>query len=199
MILLFNKPYGVITQFSASGGKPTLKDFIPVPAVYPAGCLDTDSEGLLILTDDGRAQARISDPRHKLPKTYWVQVEGAPADVDLEPLRRGIELRDFTALPAEVSLIAQPEGLWPRDPPVRFRAAIPTAWLAMTIREGKNRQVRKMTAQAGFPTLRLIRWSVGGWTIAGLAPGAWRILPADEAQVEGAFRKPHRRNHNDEP
>ncbi len=200
MILLFNKPFGVITQFSPSGGKPTLKDFIPVPGVYPAGRLDTDSEGLLILTDDGATQARISDPRHKLAKTYWVQVEGTPDEAALEPLRRGMDLGEFTALPAQVSRIAQPDGLWPRDPPVRFRAQIATAWLALTIREGKNRQVRKMTAKAGFPTLRLIRWAVGDWTLAGLAPGAWRRLDsADHAQVERPLRKPHRRDQDDQP
>ena len=173
-LILLNKPYGVICQFSADEKHPTLKDHVPVPDVYPAGRLDTDSEGLVILTDDGALQHRISDPRHKLPKTYWVQVEGVPDEAALEKLRQGVDLKDFVTLPAQVEAIPEPAGLWPRNPPVRFRKAIPTSWIALTIREGKNRQVRRMTAAVGFPTLRLIRWAIGDWTLEGLAPGEWR-------------------------
>lgn len=175
-LILFNKPYGVICQFSPSSGKLTLKDFIPEPDVYPAGRLDTDSEGLLILTDDGPLQARITHPRQKLPKTYWVQVEGDPAESALDPLRHGgLDLGDFRTLPAGARRIDEPAGLWPRDPPVRFRARIPTAWLEIVIAEGKNRQVRRMTAKIGFPTLRLIRCAIGSWTLLGLEPGQWRL------------------------
>ncbi|MDZ4202327.1 MAG: rRNA large subunit pseudouridine synthase E [Gallionella sp.] len=172
-ILLFNKPYGVICQFSRDGLHPTLADYIAVPDVYPAGRLDTDSEGLLLLTDDGKLQHRITDPQHKLPKTYWVQVEGIPDEAALESLRRGIPLKDGMTLPAGASLLDEPAGLWPRDPPVRFRKAIPTGWIALTIREGKNRQVRRMTAAVGLPTLRLIRYRIGDWSLDGLAPGEW--------------------------
>lgn len=172
-LLLFNKPFGVITQFSPSGNKPTLKNFIPVPRVYPAGRLDTDSEGLLLLTDDGRLQKRISDPKHKLPKVYWAQVEGAPLDADLAPIRNGIDLGEFQALPAEAKLIDTPTILWPRDPPIRFRVNIPTQWLEISLVEGKNRQVRRVTAKIGFPTLRLIRFAIGPWTLDGLQPGQW--------------------------
>jgi len=177
-LILFNKPHGVICQFSPSFGKLTLKDFIALPGVYPAGRLDTDSEGLLVLTDDGALQARIAHPRQKLAKTYWVQVEGNPDDAALEPLRRGgLDMGDFTTLPAGARLMDEPAGLWPRDPPVRFRARIPTAWLEISITEGKNRQVRRMTAKIGFPTLRLIRHAVGSWALDGLAPGQWREEP----------------------
>ena len=172
-LLLFNKPFGVIAQFSPSGNKPTLKDFIPVPSVYPAGRLDTDSEGLLLLTDDGRLQKRISDPRHKLPKVYWAQVEGVPLDADLAPIRNGIDLGEIQALPAAAKLIDEPAILWPRDPPIRFRANIPTRWLEIILVEGKNRQVRRVTAKIGFPTLRLIRYAIGPWTLDGLQPGQW--------------------------
>jgi len=172
-ILLFNKPYGVICQFSRDGMHPTLADYIAVPDVYPAGRLDTDSEGLLLLTDDGKLQHRISDPKHKLPKTYWVQVEGVPDHAALQSLRRGVKLNDFTTQPAAAKLMAEPAGLWQRDPPVRFRKEIPTSWLQLTIREGKNRQVRRMTAAVGFPTLRLIRYAIGNWTLDGIAPGKW--------------------------
>lgn len=177
-VILLNKPHGVICQFSPSGNHPTLKDFVNVPGVYPAGRLDTDSEGLVVLTGDGALQHRISDPRHKLPKTYFAQVEGAPDDAALEPLRKGIRLSDFRALPAEARLVAEPDWLWPRVPPIRSRQAVPTAWLRLTLREGRNRQVRRMTAAAGFPTLRLIRFSVGSWTIEDLAPGSWKKLPS---------------------
>ncbi len=173
-ILLFNKPYGVICQFSRDGMHPTLADYIAVPEVYPAGRLDTDSEGLLLLTDDGKLQHRITDPKHKLPKTYWVQVEGVPDDAALQQLRRGVSLKDGMTLPAEVQAMEEPAALWPRNPPVRFRQNIPTSWIALTIREGKNRQVRRMTAAVGFPTLRLIRYRIGDWTLDDLPPGQWR-------------------------
>jgi 23S rRNA pseudouridine2457 synthase len=177
-LILLNKPFGFICQFSPSGRHPTLADLVPVPGVYPAGRLDTDSEGLLVLTDDGRLQGRIADPRHKLEKGYWVQVEGTPEHAALDLLRRGVDLGDFVTRPARVDVIAEPEGLWPRDPPIRVRRAIPTAWLDIRIREGRNRQVRRMTARAGLPTLRLVRHQVGPWTLAGLLPGQWREAPA---------------------
>ncbi|MGQ9366858.1 pseudouridine synthase [Azospirillum sp. ST 5-10] len=176
-LVLLNKPYGVLPQFTdRAEGRPTLADWVPVKGVYPAGRLDRDSEGLLALSDDGALIARIADPRHKLPKTYWVQVEGVPTDEALERLRRGLVLKDGPTLPAEAWTMAEPAGLWPRDPPIRQRAAIPTAWIGLTLREGRNRQVRRMTAAVGFPTLRLIRWAIGDWTLDGLAPGAWREL-----------------------
>lgn len=173
-LILFNKPYGVITQFSDDGKHPTLKDFIPIAGIYPAGRLDVDSEGLLILTDDGKWQNRLSHPRHKLPKTYWVQVEGNPTDESLKALRKGIDLGDFTTLPAQARTINEPLRLWTRDPPVRFRSAIPTQWIELIIKEGKNRQIRRMTAKVGFPTLRLIRYSIGPWNINDIPPGQWR-------------------------
>lgn len=173
-LLLLNKPYGVICQFSPSGDRPTLKDFVPVTGVYPAGRLDTDSEGLVVLTDDGTLQHRITDPRHKLPKTYLVQVEGMPDEPALALLRGGIQLSDYRAKPAEAAIVDPPAWLWPRVPPIRVRQYIPTAWLQLTLREGRNRQVRRMTAAAGFPTLRLIRYSIGSWTLDGIAPGSWR-------------------------
>ena len=173
-ILLFNKPYGVICQFSQDGMHPTLADYIPLTDFYPAGRLDTDSEGLVLLTDDGDLQHRITDPKHKLSKTYWVQVEGEPDEVALEKLRHGVKLSDFTTQLAEARLIAEPPGLWPRNPPIRERKAIPTRWLELTIREGKNRQVRRMTAAVGLPTLRLIRYRIGEWTLDGLPAGVWR-------------------------
>ncbi len=175
-LILFNKPYGVLCQFSPERGGPerqTLADFVAVPNVYPAGRLDTDSEGLLLLTDDGRLQARIADPRFKLAKTYLVQVEGEPDEAALEALRRGVRLKDGLTLPAEAERIADP-ALWPRDPPVRFRKSVPDCWISLTIREGRNRQVRRMTAAVGHPTLRLVRWRVGDWSLDGLAPGEWR-------------------------
>ena len=173
-LILFNKPYGVLCQFSGEGSaRPTLAAFVDVPGVYPAGRLDLDSEGLLLLTDDGRLQARIADPRHKLPKTYLVQVEGEIAETGLEALRRGVALKDGMTRPAAADRIDPPD-LWPRDPPVRFRKTVPDGWIRLTIREGRNRQVRRMTAAIGHPTLRLVRWGVGDWTLDGLAPGEWR-------------------------
>jgi len=174
-ILLFNKPYGVICQFSRDGMHPTLADYIAVPDVYPAGRLDTDSEGLLLLTDDGKLQHQITDPKHKLPKTYWVQVEGIPDEAALESLRHGVKLKDGVTLPAETGMIEEPASLWPRTPPIRFRENIPASWLELTICEGKNRQVRRMTAAVGFPTLRLIRYRIGDWNLEGLEPGEWRL------------------------
>jgi 23S rRNA pseudouridine2457 synthase len=176
-LILLNKPFGAVCQFSPAGGRPTLKDFVPVPAVYPAGRLDTDSEGLVVLTDDGRLQARIADPRHKLEKRYWVQVEGSASEGQLEALRRGVDLGDFRTRPAVARSIDEPRGLWPRTPPIRYRAAIPTSWLEIRLREGRNRQVRRMTAKVGLPTLRLIRHAVGPWSLEALAPGAWREVP----------------------
>ena len=172
-LLLFNKPFGVLSQFTDRGSpaaRATLSDFISVPGVYPAGRLDRDSEGLLMLTDDGRLQARIADPRFKLPKTYLVQVEGDPQDDALAPLRKGVRLKDGMTLPADVERIEAPD-LWPRNPPIRERKSVPDSWLRLTIREGRNRQVRRMTAAVGLPTLRLVRWSIGDWTVAGIAPG----------------------------
>lgn len=172
-LLLFNKPFGVLSQFTDRGSpteRATLSDYIMVKGVYPAGRLDRDSEGLLLLTDDGRLQARIADPRFKLPKTYLVQVEGDPQDEALERLAAGVRLKDGMTLPCEVARIDAPD-LWPRDPPIRVRKAIPDSWLTITLREGRNRQVRRMTAAVGLPTLRLVRWSIGDWTVEGLAPG----------------------------
>ena len=175
MILLFNKPYGVLCQFSGEG-RPTLADYIDVKDVYPAGRLDTDSEGLLVLTDDGRLQNRISHPHHKLPKTYRAQVEGIPDSSALERLCQGVMLNDGPTLPAQARDIPEPEGLWPRDPPIRFRKRVADSWIEISLLEGRNRQVRRMTAAVGHPTLRLIRWAVGEWTVAGLAPGKYRVL-----------------------
>jgi 23S rRNA pseudouridine2457 synthase len=176
-IILLNKPYGVMTQFSPVAGRQTLKDYVEIPGVYAAGRLDADSEGLVVLTDDGRLQARISDPKHKQAKTYWAQVERIPDEAALEMLRRGIDLGDFVTQPCLARQIPEPADLWPREPPIRFRKEIPTCWLEIVLSEGKNRQVRRMTAKVGHPTLRLIRWAVGPWTLAGLSPGQWREVP----------------------
>ena len=176
MLIAFNKPYGVICKFSPEPGKRTLADFIQVPNVYPAGRLDTDSEGLLLLTDDGALQARISSPKFKLAKIYWAQVEGSATDEALAPLRQGVDLGDFLAQPAGARLIDAPAKLWPRDPPIRYRAKIPTSWVEITLREGKNRQVRRMTAKVGFPTLRLVRAAIGEIHVDALPLGEWREL-----------------------
>ena len=184
-IVFFNKPYGVLSQFTPEGRWRGLRDFIPLPEVYVAGRLDADSEGLLLLTDDGRLQAQIAEPRHKLAKTYWVQVEGAPDAPALEHLRRGVRLRDFTTQPARVRPIAEPADLWPRDPPIRYRAAIPTSWLEVIISEGKNRQVRRMCAAVGYPVLRLVRAAIGEASVTGLAPGEWRVLEGDIGLLRG--------------
>ena len=176
--LLFNKPFGVLSQFTDREGettpRATLSDYIAVPRVYPAGRLDRDSEGLLVLTDDGRLQARISNPRHHTPKTYLAQVEGVPDAAAIAALSRGVDLNDGPTRPASVRAIPQPDWLWLRDPPVRYRKSVPDSWLELTITEGRNRQVRRMTAAVGFPTLRLIRWAIGDWTLGGLSPGEWR-------------------------
>lgn len=177
-VIIFNKPFGVLSQFTdarSPSPRPTLSAYIDVPGVYPAGRLDRDSEGLLVLTDDGKLQARIADPKHKLTKTYLVQVEGTPTDADLQALRTGVTLRDGPTRPAKARLI-DPPTLWGRDPPVRFRKSVPDAWVEITISEGRNRQVRRMTAHIGFPTLRLVRWRVGDWTLDGLETGQWQAI-----------------------
>ncbi|MEO5737681.1 MAG: pseudouridine synthase [Variovorax sp.] len=172
-LIRFNKPYGVLSQFTPEGRWRGLKDFIDMPGVYVAGRLDADSEGLLLLTDDGRLQARIADPRFKMEKVYWVQVEGVPTDAALAALRAGVQLNDGMTLPARARLLDPPPDLWERQPPIRERRSIPTAWLELAIREGRNRQVRRMTAAVGLPTLRLIRAAIGPHTLDGLAPGSW--------------------------
>lgn len=189
-LILFNKPHGVMSQFSEHVLHPTLSSHIDAPGFYPAGRLDTDSEGLLLLTNDGGLQARIADPRHKLPKTYWVQVEGVPSEAALDAMRRGLDLGDFVTLPAQVLRIDPPE-IWPRTPPIRVRRFIPDSWIALTIHEGKNRQVRRMTAKVNLPTLRLIRVQVGEWTLDGLLPGNLRrIIVETPPVVERRKRRP---------
>ena len=177
MLILLNKPYDMLSQFtdkSTQGAKrATLSDVIEQPGVYPAGRLDRDSEGLLLLTDDGKLQARIADPKHKMPKTYFAQVEGIPDDTALTSLRSGVTLKDGRTRPAKARLIDEPPGLWPRTPPIRVRKSVPDCWLELTITEGKNRQVRRMTAAIGHPTLRLIRWRIGPWSLDHIAPGKW--------------------------
>ncbi|HQQ64390.1 MAG TPA: rRNA large subunit pseudouridine synthase E [Pseudomonadales bacterium] len=170
-LVLFNKPYGVLSQFTDDSGRMTLKPFFNDARIYPAGRLDFDSEGLLLLTDDGKLQQKISDPRFKMPKTYWVQVDGAITDEALQQLCKGVLLKDGMTRPATALQMDEPAQLWPRDPPVRYRASIPTSWIALTIKEGRNRQVRRMTAAVGFPTLRLIRASIGPWALDALQPG----------------------------
>ncbi len=176
MLILLNKPFRVLSQFRDADGRPVLGDFIDVPGVYPAGRLDFDSEGLLLLTDDGRLQARISQPRSPVHKTYWVQVEGTPRDPQLAQLVRGVTLKDGPARAVSARQIEEPEGLWDRDPPIRYRKNVPDSWLEIVLDEGRNRQVRRMTAAVGLPTLRLIRCAVGDWTIDGLNPGEWRRI-----------------------
>ncbi|PCH62136.1 MAG: pseudouridine synthase [Gammaproteobacteria bacterium] len=171
-IILFNKPYGVLSQFTSQEGQEALAEYIDVPNFYAAGRLDKDSEGLLVLTDDGTLQNKIASPKHKMSKTYWVQVEGEPDDKAIKTLINGVDLKDGLTKPAKAKLIDEP-NIWPRNPPVRERKSIPTSWLALTIKEGRNRQVRRMTAAVGYPTLRLIRYSVGSWTIEGIESGAY--------------------------
>ena len=187
ILILLNKPYGVLSQFTPEGKWRALDEFISVKDVYVAGRLDADSEGLLILTDDGKLQARIADPKHKLEKTYWAQVEGIPDEVALDRLRAGVALSDFTARPAKVRRIGEPAGLWPRNPPIRYRAAILTSWLEIRIAEGKNRQVRRMTAAIGYPVLRLVRAAIGSVTLDGLALGAWRKIDGCYKDLQGSF------------
>lgn len=179
MLIAFNKPFGVSCKFSPEPNRRTLADYIEVRGVYPAGRLDTDSEGLLLLTDDGVLQARIAEPKHVITKVYWAQVEGSPTQSALDQLDQGVRLSDFTTRPAKARLVAEPPGLWTRDPPIRHRAKIPTAWIELTISEGRNRQVRRMTAKVGFPTLRLIRAAIGKVKVEGLGQGKWREISAD--------------------
>jgi 23S rRNA pseudouridine2457 synthase len=180
--ILLNKPYEVLTQFTDEHGRATLKDFVSVPDVYPVGRLDFDSEGLLLLTDDKQLQHRLSDPRYKVTKTYWAQVEGLPTEAALGQLRQGVQIKDGFTLPAEITALpeATTADLWPRTPPIRYRASIPTSWLALTISQGMNRQVRKMCAAVGLPCLRLVRVALGELAIGNLAPGEWRDLTPDE-------------------
>jgi 23S rRNA pseudouridine2457 synthase len=185
LLIAFNKPFGVVCRFRPEPGKRTLADFIKLPAIYPAGRLDADSEGLLLLTDDGVLQTRIAEPRHKLAKVYWAQVERVPTEEALAAMRKGVDLGDFVTQPAEARLIDEPGYLWPRDPPIRYRAKIPTAWLEITLREGKNRQVRRMTAKVGFPTLRLVRAAIGNVGVKAIPLGEWREIDADSPWQSG--------------
>ena len=185
-LIRFNKPYGVLSQFTPEGRWRGLKDFIDIPGVYVAGRLDADSEGLVVLTASGALQARIASPRARLRKTYWVQVEGTPGAAAIAALCAGVDLADGPTRPAEVRAIPEPPALWPRDPPIRFRRAIPTAWLEVVLTEGRNRQVRRMTATVGLPTLRLVRYAVGPWTLDGLAPGQSRRESVDERVLSSA-------------
>lgn len=195
-IILFNKPYDVLSQFTDADGRATLADYIDLKEVYPAGRLDRDSEGLLVLTDDGRAQHEIANPKRKMAKTYWAQVEGIPEEQALEQLRKGLELKDGLTRPAKAHLLETPD-MWPRTPPIRYRADIPDSWVELTIKEGKNRQVRRMTAAVGHPTLRLIRYRVGPWTIDGLEPGQWKILecPPDLLQAAPKSKQTRTKKH----
>lgn len=188
-IVLFNKPFGVVCQFGAHTGRATLADYLSRPGFYPAGRLDADSEGLVVLTADGALQADITDPRHKQPKTYYVQVEGVPSDAAMDALRRGVALADGVTAPAQARQTDEPAWLWPRVPPIRVRREIPTSWLTLQLIEGRNRQVRRMTAAVGLPTLRLVRYAVGTWTLAGLSPGAWRDLEVPAAPLRPRTRR----------
>ena len=195
-LIALNKPFGTICQFSRDGERPTLADFVRVPGVYPAGRLDTDSEGLLLLTDHGPWQACISQPRFKMEKTYLAQVEGVPSDSVLAALAAGVTLNDGPALPCSARRVDEPDWLWPRDPPIRYRAAIPTSWIELVITEGRNRQVRRMTAAVGHPTLRLLRVAIGPWRLEGLAPGEWREV--DHTPLGAAVPRPRATRQPDE-
>ncbi|MCA9716114.1 MAG: pseudouridine synthase [Myxococcales bacterium] len=194
--LLFNKPFRVLTRFTDEDGRRSLADYVSTPGVYPAGRLDRDSEGLVLLTDDGRVQHRVSHPRAKLPKTYWAQVEGLIDADALAALRAGVELKDGLTAPAEARSIAAP-AVWDRDPPIRVRKSVPTSWIELTLREGRNRQVRRMTAEVGFPTLRLIRVRIGPWALDGLAPGAWRVVDGRPLEIIARYLERRSRSAGD--